>query len=250
MPSAVTEPRDRQTVESPAAPRQGGRPGNWSLVSGIEVAVAAGAVILDLGIPTFVILALMVLSLLIRRQGLSTMGFHRVPRARAFTAKMLAFAAGWTLLNVGLLKPIENHLTGTTQDVSQFMALRGNLAMLLTWIALSWTVAAVGETLAFIGFILTRITDVIGSTGARLAIAVVCCPRSCSACCTPNTESWASWSARGTGSSTPSCATATRPCGRRSWRTGSSTPSASSASSSSGRSTASGELRCEPTLRR
>ena len=111
----------------------------WTLVSGLEVILAAVAVILDLGIPTFVILALMLVSLLIRRQGLSTIGFHRVPHAWAFAAKMLAFAAGWTLLNIGLLKPIENHLTGTKQDMSQFMALKGNLAMLLIWIALSWT---------------------------------------------------------------------------------------------------------------
>jgi membrane protease YdiL (CAAX protease family) len=82
-------------------------------------------------------------------------------------------AAGWTLVNIGLLKPIENHLTGTRQDMSQFTSLQGNLRMLLVWVALAWVVAALGETLAFIGFIQTRIADVIGSTGVRLAVAVV-----------------------------------------------------------------------------
>jgi membrane protease YdiL (CAAX protease family) len=57
--------------------------------------------------------------------------------------------------------------------VSQFTGLQGNVAMLLTWVALSWTVAAVGEELAFRGFVLTRMSELIGSAGVRLAIAVV-----------------------------------------------------------------------------
>jgi membrane protease YdiL (CAAX protease family) len=143
------------------------------LVAAVEAALAAAAVILDLAVPTFVILALMVVSLLIRRQGLSTLGFHRVPHGWALVAKMLAFAAGWTLFDIGLLKPVENHLTGTQQDMSQFMSLQGNLGMLLTWVALSWVVAGFGETLAFVGFIQTRLAEVVGSTGARLAVAIV-----------------------------------------------------------------------------
>jgi CAAX protease family protein len=145
----------------------------WAVVAAVEVVLAAAAVILDLGIPTVVILGLMLLSLLIRRQGLSTLGFHRVHHVPALAAKMLAVAAGWTLVTIALLKPIENHLTGTTQDMTQFLPLQGNLTLLLTWLALSWIIAAVGETTAFIGFIQTRITNVIGSTGARLGIAVV-----------------------------------------------------------------------------
>jgi membrane protease YdiL (CAAX protease family) len=142
-------------------------------VAAVEVALAATAVILDLAVPTFVILALMVVSLLIRRRGLSTLGFHRVPHGWALAGKMAAFAAGWTLFDVGLLKPVENHLTGTQQDMSQFASLQGNLGMLLTWVVLSWVVAGFGETLAFVGFIQTRVTEVVGSTGARLAVAIV-----------------------------------------------------------------------------
>jgi uncharacterized protein len=145
----------------------------WVVVATVEVGLAAAAVILDLAIPTFVILALMAVSLLIRREGLSSLGLHRVSRVPVLAGKMLALAAGWTLLDVGLLKPIEKHLAGAQQDMSQFSALQGNLGMLLTWIVLAWVVAGFGETLAFVGFIQTRITDVIGSTGARLGLAVV-----------------------------------------------------------------------------
>ena len=160
----------------------------WTLVAALEVALAATAVILDLAVPTFVILALMVVSLLIRRQGLSTLGFHRVPHGWALTGKMAAFAAAWTLFDVGLLKPVENHLTGAQQDMSQFVSLHGNLGMLLTWLVLGWLVAGFGETLAFVGFVQTRITEVVGCTGARLAGAVVL-SWSCSAYCTPSTAS-------------------------------------------------------------
>jgi len=143
------------------------------LVAAFEVALAATAVILDLAVPTFVILALMVVSLLIRRQGLSTLGLHRVKHGWALAGKMLAFAAVWTLFDVGLLKPVENHLTSAQQDMSQFMSLHGNLGMLLTWLVLGWVVAGFGETLAFVGFVQTRLTEVVGCTGARLAGAVV-----------------------------------------------------------------------------
>lgn len=155
----------------PSAPKT--RPSRWwTVVAVAEIAAATVAVVLDLAIPTFVILALMAVSLLIRRQGLGSLGFHRVPHGFALTAKMLLVAAGWTLVTIGLLKPIENHLTGTKQDMSQFDSLQGNVAMLLAWTALSWAVAAVGETTAFFGYIQTRLTEVVGSTGVRLAVAV------------------------------------------------------------------------------
>jgi membrane protease YdiL (CAAX protease family) len=163
---------DRELPSYPAPARRRHR-ARWRVVAAVEVSLAAVAVIFDVAIPAFVILALMTVSLLIRRQGLSTMGFRRVRHAGRLAATMLALAAGWTLVDVGLLKPIENHLTGTRQDMSQFMGLQGNIGMLLVWLALAWVVAAFGETLAFIGFVQTRIRDVVGSSGAGFAVAVV-----------------------------------------------------------------------------
>jgi membrane protease YdiL (CAAX protease family) len=145
----------------------------WTVVAAIEVVLAAVAVILDLAIPTFVILALMVLSLLVRRQGPASLGFHRAPHGLALTGKMLLIAAGWTLVTIGLLKPIENHLTGSRQDMSQFDSLQGSVPMLLSWTALSWVVAALGETTAFFGYVQTRLTEVVGSNGVRLGFAIV-----------------------------------------------------------------------------
>ena len=167
---AVSDHRRRQSDDPPTRELNSRR---WRVVAGLEVALAAVAVILDLAIPTFVILGLMVLSLLVRREGLATMGFHRVAQPWVLAGKMLVFAAGWSLVSVGLLKPIVNHVSGTTQDMSQFSGLQGNLTMLLTWVALGWAVAALGEELAFRGFVQTRMTEFVGAAGARLVIAVL-----------------------------------------------------------------------------
>jgi membrane protease YdiL (CAAX protease family) len=170
MTRTRTAAQDHHALHAvPGGPRSAG---HWRLVAVVEVALAAAAVLLDLAIPTLVILGLMVVSLLIRREGLATMGFHRVPRPGILVAKMLLLAAAWTLVDVGLLKPVVNHLSGTTQDTSQFAGLQGDLTQLVIWVALGWTVAALGEELAFRGFVLTRMTEVVGATGARLVVAV------------------------------------------------------------------------------
>jgi hypothetical protein len=69
--ASVAEHRERHVEKVLTAHRSRTR---WAAVAALEVALAAAVVILDVGIPTFVILALMTLSLLIRRQGLSTWG--------------------------------------------------------------------------------------------------------------------------------------------------------------------------------
>lgn len=157
---------DSTVTSVPAARR-------WRVLAGVEVLLAALAVLFDLLIPTFAILALMLLSLLVRRQGLTSLGLRRVGHGWVLAGKMLALAAVWTLVDVGLLKPIENHVTGSRQDMSQFSSLQGNLGMLLTWLVLAWLVAGLGETLAFIGFVQTRMTELVGGVGIRWGVAVV-----------------------------------------------------------------------------
>lgn len=158
----------------PRPVRTEGRSGaTWRWVSLGEVGLVAVVVVLDLAIPTFVVLTLMGLSLLIRRQGPGSLALRRPRRPWSMAGTMLLLAAGWTLLDVGLLKPIQDHLTGARQDMSQFTSLEGNLGMLLTWLVLAWVVAAVGETLAFVGFVRTRVTDVAGAGRFGVWVAVL-----------------------------------------------------------------------------
>jgi uncharacterized protein len=170
-------------MRAPVVPgRQGGRPpaeaparpagGRWRVLAAVEVALAAAAVLLDLAIPTFVILALAAASLVVRRQGLTSLGLRRSGQGWRLPVKMLVFSLAWTLVQLAVVIPLTNHLTGTRQDMSDFAALQGNLAMLLGLLALSWTLAAVGEEVAYRGFIQTRMAQVVGSSGIRLAVAV------------------------------------------------------------------------------
>ena len=67
---------------------------SWRVVAAVEVVVAAVAVLLDLGIPTLVLLAMAVLSLTVRRHGPSTLGL-RMP---AQPGRMAAEVLGLSLL--------------------------------------------------------------------------------------------------------------------------------------------------------
>lgn len=144
----------------------------WRWVAAVEIALAAAAVILDLLLPTLVIVVLAALSLLIRRAGPSTFGFHRVSRAWRLALLMLVFAGAWSLVQLGLLIPLTNHISGTKQDMSDFADLEGNVGMLLGMLVLAWTLAAVAEEFAFRGFLNTRLTEVLGGSTVALVVAV------------------------------------------------------------------------------
>ena len=70
--------------------------------------------------------------------------------------------------------PILNRLTGTTIDYSGFSSLQGNLGQLLLLLALSWTLAAVGEELAYRGYLQKVLGDLFGSgqTGVLLTVII------------------------------------------------------------------------------
>jgi membrane protease YdiL (CAAX protease family) len=141
-------------------------------VAAVEVLLAAVAVLLDLAVPTIVILALAGISLLVRGAPVSTLGVRRIGGAGRMAMRVLGLTVGWTLLQVGLVIPLLEHATGETQDLGQFDGLEGDLGMLLGLLALSWTLAAVGEELAYRGYLQTRITDVLGPGIAGVLAAV------------------------------------------------------------------------------
>ncbi|QBR92257.1 CPBP family intramembrane glutamic endopeptidase [Nocardioides euryhalodurans] len=146
-------------------------PRAWLVVAGVEVALGTAAVIADLALPTLVLLLLAGLSLALRREGPASLGLRRAPLS--LVPKMLAFAAAWSLFQLGVTMPVANHVSGTRQDLSAFAGLEGDLGMLVTLLVLSWTLAALGEELAYRGFLLTRMSQVLGSGRLAVAVAVV-----------------------------------------------------------------------------
>ena len=78
------------------------------------------------------------------------------------------------LFDIGLVMPVMNRLTGETIDYSGFASLQGNLGQLLTILALSWTLAAIGEELAYRGYVQRTLGGLLGENpaGVLLTMAV------------------------------------------------------------------------------
>lgn len=144
----------------------------WTALAAVEVLLAATAILLDLLVPTIIILALAGISLALRRERLATLGFKRNRQPWRMALAVLGLVVVWSLLQRGLFMPILNHLTGDRQDVSQFADLQGNLGMLAGFLLLTWTVAAVGEEIVYRGYLQTRIMDVLGPSLVGTVVAV------------------------------------------------------------------------------
>ena len=143
------------------------------MLAAVEVAAVVLVVAADWFIPATVVVALAAVSLLLRRRGPSSLGFHRPAHPWRLVAQMALFAVAWTLVNVAVLIPVTNHLSGTRQDVSAFADLEGDLALLGLYLAASWLLAAFCEEAAFRGYLLTRLTDLLGPGRLQVVVAVV-----------------------------------------------------------------------------
>jgi membrane protease YdiL (CAAX protease family) len=142
-------------------------------VAAVEVSLASAAVLLDLLIPTLVLLALALVSLLIRRQGPASLGLRRPARAPRLVIEVVGLSIAWILLTLALLMPVAEHLTGQHRDVSQFIAVKDNLGLLLFLLLMTWTLAAVGEEVAYRGYLQTRIREVLPDERSGLVMAVL-----------------------------------------------------------------------------
>ena len=149
------------------------RSGLWRAIAAVEVAVAAMVVLFDLSIPTLVLLAMAVVSLVVRGRGPGTLGLRRPVRPVRMAAEVLGLSVLWSVLVLALFIPVMEHLTGQQQDVSQFTKLQGNVPLLLLMLLLTWTLAAVGEEFAFRGYVQTRARDVLPAGPAGLVLAVL-----------------------------------------------------------------------------
>jgi membrane protease YdiL (CAAX protease family) len=144
----------------------------WTWVVGVEVVLAAAAVVLDLGLPALVILVLAGVSLALRHQAPASLGFVRSVRPR-LVAGTAIFALLWSLFQLSVTMPITSHLSGEEQDVGVFEDVQGNVGLLLLLLVLSWTLAALVEEAAFRGFLLTRLREGLGNGPVALTAAVL-----------------------------------------------------------------------------
>jgi uncharacterized protein len=144
----------------------------WKIITVVELIAATAVILLDLFLPTLVILGMLFVSLLIRREHIRSLGFKRPQswsRLLGFTFIAVVFLQ---LFDVGLVMPIMNRLTGATIDYSGFANLQGNLGQLILLLALSWTLAAVGEEMVYRGYLQKLLTQLFGSSLPGILLAV------------------------------------------------------------------------------
>lgn len=171
MSRAVTTPAP---VEPPGEATRTSSRGGWRLVAVAEVAAAVVVVLLDVPpTATFPLLGLVALSLTVRRRGLRSIGLERPVQPLRLAATTLALAVAWSMVHLGVVLPVLEHTTGQRQDLGQFDGLQGNLGMLLGLVAASWTLAAMGEELAYRGFLFTRTREAISAPRSAVISAVL-----------------------------------------------------------------------------
>ncbi|OPY25425.1 MAG: CAAX amino terminal protease self- immunity [Methanomethylovorans sp. PtaU1.Bin073] len=144
----------------------------WKLISIVELLIAGTVVVLDLFIPTIIILGIIAISFLIRKEKLQTLGFRKNSSWLKMVATIIVLVIIWTFLHLSIFMPVLNHLTGTTQDLSAFENLKGNFNQLLFFLALTWTLAAFGEEIVYRGYLQKRIRDLFGDTRIGIILAV------------------------------------------------------------------------------
>lgn len=138
-----------------------------SLFVVIVVADAFGLVPLT---QTVLLLPLVWISLRLRGDRWSSIGFARVARPGRAIAIGAVAGVALELLAVLVTTPLTSASFGVEPDYSELADIRGNLPLLLVFLALSWSLAAFGEEIAFRGFLMTRIADLLGgSRGAWIA---------------------------------------------------------------------------------
>lgn len=143
----------------------------WSAL--IELVIASVVVIGDWIVPTLVLLAMAAVSLAIGRERPESLGFTRgyIPFG-SMSSRVVGIIVGWTVVQIGLIMPLLNRVFNTTQDLTQFENLQSNEAELALFLALTWTLAAVGEELVYRGLVFTRASEAIVGR-QRIAGAVI-----------------------------------------------------------------------------
>ena len=144
----------------------------WRVITVVEITIAVAVIILDLFIPTIVILGMIAISLLVRREGIVSLGFRKNKNMFRMMGVVLFSVFIWQLIQIGFTMPILNHLTGTTQDLGAFTELKGNLSQLLMYLFFSWTLAAFGEEIVYRGYLQRRISDLLGENTIGLILMI------------------------------------------------------------------------------
>ena len=132
-------------------------PRAWLEISAFIAIVIADALGLVPLTQTIFLLPLVWLSLRLRREPWSTIGFAWPRNAVRWIAIGVVVGIALELFAILVTTPWISAVFGVEPDYSDFEAIRDNLPLLLLFLGLSWTLAAFGEEICFRGFLMTRI---------------------------------------------------------------------------------------------
>lgn len=137
-----------------------------------EVTIAAGLLACSLlGLFPFggtpVLVAFGALSLWLRGEGPRGVGLRRDPGWWRLALIGVTVGVGYQFLSLYLVEPLTARLIGRLPDVSMFASLKGNVRLVLFYLAISWTLAAFGEEFVYRGYLLNRVAQLRG--GGRRA---------------------------------------------------------------------------------
>jgi membrane protease YdiL (CAAX protease family) len=103
------------------------------------------------------------LSLWLRGLNLSAVGLRKpINRWKMLLLAILSAALICVVVNL-LFGPIIERLAGNSPSSTRFENVRGNFPVLMGWLSVAWTLAAFGEELAFRGYFMNRIFDLMGN---------------------------------------------------------------------------------------
>jgi uncharacterized protein len=131
----------------------------------IELVLATGvcfARIFPFSVQTF-LLIFASLSLWLRGSAWSAIGLRNPKNWWAVLLLALLCAVAISVIVNLLVGPFVEHLSGKAPGISRFENIRGNLLALVGWLTVAWTMAAFCEEMFFRGYLMNRISDLVGT---------------------------------------------------------------------------------------
>jgi membrane protease YdiL (CAAX protease family) len=113
------------------------------------------------------------LSLWLRRSGWRSIGMRRPANWGRTLLLGIGFGLACNALDWAVITPLMERAAGLALDMSQFDSLRGNLVVLLIWLALAWTLGAFGEEMVWRGYVLNRVADLFGRRRAGWVVGLL-----------------------------------------------------------------------------
>jgi uncharacterized protein len=123
--------------------------------------------------PSLLLLIIGSLSLWLRGEGWRSVGLRRPISWLPTVLLGIGIGIAYDAADIFAFLPALRRLTGQAVELGQFNELRGNLGTLLFLLAVTWTLAAFGEEMAYRGYVLNRIADLLGRSRMAFVFSAV-----------------------------------------------------------------------------